>query len=315
MLLLITVKVNPHSIINSQISKVIYKMSSIELEVKAFSGMAYLLETLFLFWLFAGAEALCSNATVCVANGNEREAECPNSHPIIHMISDLTASQKSCRVVQIHLTRGIHILDRDLHFSDSVRMTTIHGAPHANPSIIECLNYTGIRFSENNVNMVHITNVVFVRCQKEILLGEPPIRYVFEAALYFRHALYTLNGVTVREINGYGLHAEDCREQIISNCTFINNGINFRLRIVDYFASTVLVLIKNSRIHDGIKPSEVLIVQERMVFIITDCDFKGGNGLKVSNINSDIVYLNVTHSNFSYHQLPDYTLMVYVFQK
>jgi hypothetical protein len=127
--------------------------------------MIYFKEVLLLLWVSACAGALCSNATICVANGSGKKAECPNFYPVFQRLSDLTANETSCNTVHIYLTSGTHILDKNFDLRDSVEETEILGAPHGQPSTIECLNNTGIRFSEKNRNRALISNVVFLHCR------------------------------------------------------------------------------------------------------------------------------------------------------
>jgi hypothetical protein len=105
-------------------------------------NMIYFKALLVLLWLSACAGALCSNATICVANGSGREAECPNFYHVFQRLSDLTANETSCNTVHIYLTGGTHILDKNF---DLVEETKILGAPHGQPSTIECLGFDSVR--------------------------------------------------------------------------------------------------------------------------------------------------------------------------
>jgi hypothetical protein len=194
--------------------------------------MIYFKALLVLLWLSACAEGLYPNATICVANGSGREAECPNFYPVFQRLSDLTANETSCNTVHIYLTSGTHILDKNFDLRDSVEETEILGAPHGQPSTIECLNNTGIRFSEKNHNRALISNVVFLHCRttRTSTISYRDYRSeLIHVALYFKRALYTLNSVTVKGTEGHGLYAFQCREQIIYNCTITNNIRNFCL--------------------------------------------------------------------------------------
>ena len=207
--------------------------------------MISLKEVLFLLWFAACAKALCSNATICITNGDEGESQCQQNHQIFHTLSDLTINQTSCEDVYIYLTSGTHILSRNLDFNNSVQETVICGASQGPPSIIECQGETGIEFSENaNVKM---ELVELLNCNRT-----RNIHHTFQAVLFFKNAQYTLSGVTVKNTEGWGVYAEDCWEQIIFNCTFINNKGNIAIRGT---TPLVLVEINNTKIHDGKEPA------------------------------------------------------------
>ena len=182
------------------------------LHSRQIAKMSLFQEVMVLLWCAVCVKAACSNDTVCVAIQNGIETECQHYYPIVYKLSDLTAIETGCKTVRIYLTSGTHILDRDLFISNSVQETEIHGAPHGPPSIIECRNNSGIRFSENrSVNKILISNMMFLHCQRKILRTAP---------LYLRYAMYTLSGVTVNNPVGQGLVSENCSQQIIFNCTF-----------------------------------------------------------------------------------------------
>ena len=147
-----------------------------------------------LLWCAVSAKAFCSNDTVCVAIQNRSETECQHYYPIVYKLSDLTANDTGCKTVRIYLTSGTHILHRDLFLSNSVQVTEIHGAPHGPPSIIECRNNSGIRFSENeSANKILISNIMIIlHCQRV-------------APLYLINARYVLSGVTVSNPVGRGV--------------------------------------------------------------------------------------------------------------
>ena len=167
---------------------------------------------LFLLLFAACAKALCSNATICITNGDEGESQCQHHHQIFHMLSDLTINQTSCETVHIYLTSGTHILSGNLDFNNSVQETVICGASQGPPSIIECQGETGIEFNENT--SVKMELITLLHCNRTRKTEQRP-----QATLYFKNAQYTLSGVTVKNSEGWGVYAEDCWEQIIFNCT------------------------------------------------------------------------------------------------
>ena len=202
--------------------------------------MVSLKEVLFLLWFAACAKALCSNATICITNKNEGETLCQYQDQIFHTLSDLTINQTSGETVHIYLTSGTHILNRNLDFNNSVQETVICGASQGPPSIIECQGETGIEFSE--YSSVKIELVAMLHCSRTRNIQQAP-----QAVLFFKNAQYTLSGVTVKNTEGWGVYAEDCWEQIIFNCTFINNKGNIAIR----GTAPVVIEINDTKIHDG----------------------------------------------------------------
>ena len=237
--------------------------------------MISLKEVLFLLLFAACAKALCSNATICITNGDEGESQCQQ---IFHTLSDLTINQTSCETVHIYLSSGTHILSRNLDFRNSVQETVICGASQGLPSIIECQGETGIEFSENT--SVRMELVELLHCNRT-----RNIHRTLQATLFFKNAQYTLSGVTVKNTEGWGVYAEDCWEQIIFNCTFISNKGNIAIRGTAPF---VQVEINDTKIRDG-KESDPSIADcngidvhlrniMNLTFRIINCDLQRNQG-------------------------------------
>lgn len=192
----------------------------------------------------------CQNATLCVARGREREAECQihDVTNIIHRLSDITLEITSCDIVRIYLTSGTHVLNETIEFGDSVEETKIEGASHGQPSIIECEKNAGIKFSGNGTSsMVLLSNIVLTHCQTRINEGNTTI----PAALYFKNVLYTLNNLVVKNSSGHGIIVYDCKEQFISNCTFRNNS-NGHIKISSYLnPSKVSIKVNGTKFYEG----------------------------------------------------------------
>ena len=264
--------------------------------------MVSLKEVLFLLWFAACAKALCSNATICITNGDEGESQCQQN---LHTLSDLTINQTSCETVHIYLTSGTHILSRNLDFNNSVQETVICGASQGPPSIIECQGETGIEFSENT--SVRMELVELLHCNRT-----RNIHQTLQATLFFKNSQYTLSGVTVKNTEGWGVYAEDCWEQIIFNCTFINNKGNIAIRgTYTAYQQIVQVEINNTKIHDGKQSDqsgyginihlETYTIISNLILRIINCDLqrnKGGHfNLKIYNvINFTILIDNSTFS-------------------
>ena len=274
--------------------------------------MISLKEVLFLLWFAACAKALCSNATICITNGDEGESQCQQNHQIFHTLSDLTISQTSCETVHIYLTSGTHILSRNLDFNNSVQETVICGASQGPPSIIECQGETGIAFSENT--SIRMELVELLHCNRTRYNDN---QQTLQATLFFQNVQYTLSGVTVKNTEGWGVYAEDCWEQIIFNCTFTNNKGNIVIRGT---APVVLVEIKNANIHDG-KQSDPSIANcsgvdvhlrniEYFTFRIIDCDFqrnKGGHvNLFIHDVPNDNVNFTILIDNSTFNTSDSY---------
>ena len=241
--------------------------------------MISLKEVLFLLWFATCAKALCSNATICITNGDDGESQCQQNHQIFHTLSDLTINQTSCETVHIYLTSGTHILSRNLDFSNSVQETVICGASQGPPSIIECQGETGIEFSENA--SVKVEMVELLHCNRT-----RNIQRTVQATLFFKNAQYTLSGVTVKNTEGWGVYAEDCWEQIIFNCTFINNKGNIAIRGTAPIG--IQIEINNTMICDG-KESDPSIADcngidvhlrniMNLTFRIINCDLQRNQG-------------------------------------
>ena len=265
------------------------------LSVATEERMTSLKEVLFLLLFAACAKALCSNATICITNGDEGESQCQQNHQIFHTLSDLTINQTSCETVHIYLTSGTHILSSNLDFNNSVQETVICGASQGPPSIIECQGETGIGFSENT--SVRMELVVLLHCNRTRDKYQ-----TLQAALFFMNAQYTLSGVTVKNTEGWGVYAEDCWEQIIFNCTFINNKGNIAIRGT---APIIQVLIDRTKIYDG-KESDPSIADcngidvhlrniMNLTFRIINCDLQRNQGGHFHlNIRNDITCNNFT---------------------
>ena len=255
--------------------------------------MVSLKEVLFLLWFAACARALCSNATICITNGDEGESQCQQNHQIFHTLSDLTINQTNCETVHISLTSGTHILNRNLDFNNSVQETVICGASQGPPSIIECQGETGIEFSENT--SIRMELVELLNCYRT----RYTLYQTLQAALFFKNSQYTLSGVTVKNTEGWGVYAEDCRKQIIFNCTFINNKGNIAIRGT---APVVLVEINHTKIHDGKQSDQSIAncngvdIQLRntmtFTFKIINCDLQRNQGGHFYLLYSENNYIN-----------------------
>ena len=262
--------------------------------------MISLKEVLFLLLFAAFAKALCSNATICITNGDEGESQCQQ---ILHTLSDLTINQTSCETVHVYLSSGTHILSRNLDFNNSVQEAVICGASQGPPSIIECQGETGIEFSENT--SVRMEQVELLNCNRT-----RDIHRTLQATLFFQNAQYTLSGVTVKNTEGWGVYAEDCWKQIIFNCTFINNKGNIAIRGT---APVVQVEINNTKIHDG-KESDPSIADcngvdvhlrniMNLTFRIINCDLQRNQGghfhLNIRNYTCNNYTILIDNSTFN----------------
>ena len=234
------------------------------------------------------------------------DVECPLSDPlgIIPRLSDIPAHVVGCKNIHIYLVSGTHTLDRNLDFSDLVEETQIHGASHGRLTSIECQNSAGIRFSENrNINKVQISNVRFLSCHRERNVTDFFTDSI-QAALYLKHTVYTLRGVIVKNTDGWGLYADGCEKQTISNCTFSNNKGNILFMLREYLggAPPAIVVLNNTEIRDSSGRGGVEIYSISYVlcvFNIANCSFqRNQRGHLIVQSNSDIA-ISITDSNFS----------------
>ena len=225
--------------------------------------ISYVAVAIFLFCAAQHASALCPNATICIVNENRTMAGCHT----VHRLSELSANQTSCRSVNIYLTSGTHILDNNLTIANTVEQTAIHGASSGQPSIIECEENVGIRFSESS-DKVFLSDIIFSHCvSHRMVYGnvEDDLIHI-QAALYFESAAYTLNNVGVKNTNGYGLYAEYCTGQIINNCNFSNNTNHVKFNLPGF--STAFVNMSETSISDA-KGTGVSVTYSRS----SNCNF------------------------------------------
>ena len=268
--------------------------------------ISYVAVAIFLFCAAQHASALCPNATICIVNENRTMAGCHT----VHRLSELSANQTSCRSVNIYLTSGTHILDNNLTIANTVEQTAIHGASTGQPSIIECEENVGIRFSESS-DKVFLSNIIFSHCVSHRMVYDDVEDDLIDiqAALYFEWAAYTLNNVGVKNTNGYGLYAEMCTGQIISNCNFSNNTNHMKFNLPGF--GTVFVNMSETSISDA-KDTGVFITYSRNSncnFSVICCQFfrnrnghlyAGHDSLQVTDVTNFIVIKNSSFTTTEY---------------
>lgn len=278
--------------------------------------MFYFILILELLCCTACSQAACSNATICVASGSDSAAEC-QLHDVSHTfyrLYDLPLELRSCEIVHIYMTSGTHYLNENLDFTDSVQETEIHSASHGQPTIVECVNETGIKFKEHEFqrHRVFLSNIVFTQCNRmrdvHFALANQPV------ALFFKNALYSLQNVAVKNTEGYGLYVAECIEQAIMNSTFSNNTkghvkIILNLYAINQDQTRAFVKISETQFLDGHNESSgaVYVVMEDRVrcnLSIINCVFFRNVGghflLTTSSIkDSSSLELNIETSTFS----------------
>ena len=276
--------------------------------------MVSLKEVLFLLWSVACAKALCSNATICITNGDEGESQCQQNHQTFHTLSDLTINQTSCETVHIYLTSGTHILSRNLDFNNSVQETVICGASQGPPSIIECQGESGIGFSENT--SVKMELVELLHCNRTRNMQQ-----TLQAALFLKNAQYILSGVTVKNDEGWGVYAEDCWGQIIFNCTFINNKGNIAIRVTaTAYQQVVQVEINNTKIHDGKQSDqsgyginihlETYTIISNLTLRIINCDLQRNQGGHFDLQIYNVINFTILIDNSTFSKSENYGIMI-----
>ena len=264
--------------------------------------MFYSLIVLEVLWFAACSQAICSNISVCVANGAEFDEEC-QQHNLSHTyrrLTDITLEARRCRIIHIYLTSGVHILSENLDLADSVEETEIRGQL----STIVCLNNTGISFSESTTdNSVLLSNILLLHCHRSY--GNS-----IQAALYFKYASYNLINMAIMSTEGYGLYADQCTDQLIFNTTFNKNSMG---NIIIMFQNDLLhgtnvnIEIKKVKLNQGNSGQAMtgirLSISHRVNcnLSITDCELHGGSQqLQVTARNySAIMEVMVRNSIFN----------------
>lgn len=238
-------------------------------EVSSSSKMPFLKEVLLWGAVYIRAVLACSNVSVCVVIDNGSDKECQHNYPIIYKLSNLTVNETDCKSMHIYMTSGTHILNGNLSFSEK---TEIHGASNSHPSIIECQNNSGIRFSENEIL---ISDAMFLHCH----------------TLHFSNAKYTLHGVTVK--HGLGLFSENCRQQIILNSTFCNNTRNTRFRLNN---SDSNISIAHSTFTMSKRGASISCRESEVRVVLQSCTFSHNTvGLHLRGIP----YVKISDSSFT----------------
>jgi predicted outer membrane repeat protein len=219
---------------------------------------------------------------------SEREIECPSGHTV-YQISDLLTDEISCKTVQVFVSSGTHILSKDLDFADSVEEMDLYGVTHGPPSVIECHNNNGIRFSENSI--ANLANVAFLHCHRERNISADNS---VKAALYFKCVQCSLNSVIVEGTEGCGLFADQCGKLIVANSTFSSNQVNIKIG----FATNSIFVIKNSKIYGGNSDGGINAYISGGVscnLTVINCDFQGNkNGHLQLRTNSTTFHSNLT---------------------
>ena len=255
----------------------------------------YVAVMIFLFYAVQHASALCSNATICVASGNRTMTGCRT----VHRLSELSVDQISCKSVNIYLTSGTHILDGNLTIANTVEQTAIHGASSGQPSIIECEEDVGIRFSESRtVNNVFLSNIILVHCGgRRIVDG-----LLIQVALYFKYAMYALLKVGVVNTNGYGLCADRCSGQVISNCNFSNNTYHMQF-FYSTFGSAFVNMSKTIISDAKGRGVSIFFSKSNCNFSIVSCQFlrnKAGHLIiTTESLQAHVTNLVIKHSSFA----------------
>ena len=267
--------------------------------------MFYCFLLLTLLWCTSDiSQAICSNTTICVAGGNEEgENECQHHH-VIQKLSDLTVNETNCTNVHIYLASGLHTIEENLLFNDSLGNITIQGALHGQPTTIDCHNNTGIVFGKGT--RVCLSNIEFTFCQCTVT----PVRTPIQTGLYFNNAAYSLQNITVNNTGGYGVVVRNSREQFISSCTFANNS-DVHIHIV-HAKGEANITITGTKFYQGksrhISGGLFLVNSANYTLRIVNCEFNGSKGYSGSHMliksrprlsNSTSMDIKIINSTFS----------------
>ncbi len=130
-----------------------------------------------------------------------------------------------------------------------MKETKIQGISTGQPSTIFCSNNAGIKFNENKKGSIFLTNLTIVNCKRARRVGSKKV----PAALFFKHATYTLENVEVINSEGLGVYADSCNKQVLINCTFVNNSMgHIKIKFQDYERSKqVYVNITETYFYEG----------------------------------------------------------------
>ena len=149
-----------------------------------------------------------------------------------------------------------------------------------------------MRFSWNkDGNRVFIKDITFVQCASKNWSK------VHKATLYFEYATYyALENVVIDSSAGYGLCTYNCREQVIKNCSFLNNteGHIQIWQNLDYCESDFNVGIAKTEFHEGnfeggadygVSITSHCLPNNSVTVIMEECTFVGirNGGLQVLN--------------------------------
>ena len=214
-----------------------------------------------------------------MASGNN--SSCQHHHHVIPKLSDLTANERSCANIQIYLTSGVHILEDNLVFSNSLDSITIQGVSNGQLATIQCLNNSGVNFGERKTpKRTLLANIVLTYCQVRIPQGNSS----FPTALFFISSSYImLNNVVVENTNGNSIAIRNSAKLSISNCTFANSSRE-HIQIVSNKGFNVNVNINRTEFYDGKRKhvsGGLYIVLENEVsstIRISHCNFHNNSG-------------------------------------
>lgn len=202
--------------------------------------------TVFLCFTIISGELLDNHATMvqyCASNESGKDCSGLAATSVVNQLSEL--SNITDVEVRIHLTNGTHLLTENFNFSDGVNHIELQGSANKNVQLgtrVLCKNATGLYFSVKQTN-VSVSRIHFDKCNREYNRAISPI------ALNFLYVDFlALNSVAISNSSGFGLHAFNCKQQVIHNATFERNMKgNAKIAFSRYKAQTnVYLSITNS---------------------------------------------------------------------
>ena len=219
-----------------------------------------------------GLEPIKCHDTICITNDTSNGCQVPNVTHTINEIPALQIATEICsseEVITIYLTSEVHHLKSSFSLT-KVKSIELHGESSSNRSIISCSNQSTFPFSNVTEN-VSMTNLIFENCNQERLGYE---NITIQVALYFNNISYSLENVTVRNTAGTGLYVQNCINQTITNCEFINNSEG-HIKIYSIYKVSIdiqdIILITNCTFMHGIGNNSwgvVFCIRGRETFII-----------------------------------------------
>ncbi|SMN02119.1 hypothetical protein SPONN_490 [uncultured Candidatus Thioglobus sp.] len=177
-----------------------------------------------------------ATTSICVTNNpsNSRCQSTSNCSLNINQLSHFLLFYTEI-YISIFLTNEVHLLERVLTFKAGIANITITGSENSGElATIKCTNDSGIEFAAENGH-IEISNAILLSCGRSRSI--PTLQGKYLVALYFNSNTYSLYHVTVQNC-GIGVFAFRSKNQVISNCNFLDND-NGHIKIIGTYSVTI----------------------------------------------------------------------------